>query len=135
MNNPVNPSFTIQKRGVRGYKSHGHVILMLKADCDKIKTLVPGHKRLASLTNTKCVYYSTYTIRWKLPFCLLTCTEPPLAKTNDLILLEHSKCFKNCHKKFLKSVRKIKPKNGFVNAFCMYKGDNPIVFKIKILAD
>ena len=25
---PVNPSFTIQKWGARGYKSHGHVILM-----------------------------------------------------------------------------------------------------------
>ena len=29
MYTPVNPSFTIQKWGVRGYKSHGNVILML----------------------------------------------------------------------------------------------------------
>ena len=29
---PVNPSFTIKKLGVRGYKSHGHVILMLYLD-------------------------------------------------------------------------------------------------------
>ena len=27
---PVQPSFTILKWGVRGYKSHGHVILMVK---------------------------------------------------------------------------------------------------------
>ena len=27
-NTPVNPSFTIYKWGITGYKSHGHVILM-----------------------------------------------------------------------------------------------------------
>ena len=29
MYTPVHPSFTTQKWGVRGYKSHGHVILMV----------------------------------------------------------------------------------------------------------
>ena len=33
MYTPVNPLFTIQKWGVRGYKSHGHVILMLLILC------------------------------------------------------------------------------------------------------
>ena len=30
MYTPVNPSFTILKWGVRGYKVHGHVILMAR---------------------------------------------------------------------------------------------------------
>ena len=33
MYTPVNPSFTIYMWGVRGYKSHGHVILMLCLNC------------------------------------------------------------------------------------------------------
>ena len=32
MYTPVNPSFTIQKWGVRGYSLHGHVFMMVYSD-------------------------------------------------------------------------------------------------------
>ena len=51
MYTPVNPSFTIYKWGVRGYKTHGHVILMVEyledifsddeASCVRVEKLCP----------------------------------------------------------------------------------------------
>ena len=51
MYTPVNPNFTIQKWGVRGYKSYGHVTLMIIINILRIIIVTGLHDLLTSLKN------------------------------------------------------------------------------------
>ena len=49
MNSPVNPSFTIEKWGVRGCTFHGHVIMMLMdQDGVKFSPTLKGRKKASN---------------------------------------------------------------------------------------
>ena len=68
LHTPVNSSFTISKRGARGYKSHGHVILMMYDFNFPVSLYIPLRERLRTnkvFTKDQCFYlnYHKFSIK------------------------------------------------------------------------
>ena len=82
-------------------------------------------KEAASLKILNKETYSSYTIFWKQPFCILPCSKTPIYKYCFVILL-HSKNSTKGHKNFKNWLTNssLKLKNNLDQVFCMCMGGN-----------